>query len=231
MRTPHFLNAAAALVLVALPFVAHAQTTPAQAPIQAPTQAPLSPANTAPAGWPNAGQATQAMKPAAVAPMTAPSAMTAPAPMAAPQSSGTPAATLADPAANTASTSFIPAMGGDAIPALPLEVQSSNGVNYLNGGIGDEELQSLKSQAGQYNLHIMLSARNGEYISDVTFKIMDAKGATLVSINDAGPYIYAHLAPGHYTLESSAPGESVIKKFKIAITANGIVKEHITFGQ
>ena len=125
----------------------------------------------------------------------------------------------------------IDSTGGGAIPSLPLESKTSSGVTYLNGGIGDEEMAQLKSQSGSYNLHVMLSAPSGEYISDVQLQIIDSKGLPLLTVSDAGPYVYAQLKPGHYTLETSMVGNSAVKKLKINIPAKGVVKEHIVYNQ
>ena len=124
----------------------------------------------------------------------------------------------------------IDSVGNGAIPALPLEEQVSNGVSFINGGIGDEELAELKNKAGEFNLHVMLSAPKGEYISDVSLRILDSAGATLVSVDDAGPYFYAHMNAGHYTLETTnANGEK--KAIKLAVPEKGTLKEHVVFSE
>jgi len=123
------------------------------------------------------------------------------------------------------------AVADSGIAPLPLDIQSSNGVTYVNGGISDEELAELKSRAKDFNLHVMLSAPAGEYISDVSLRVVDAKGQELISISDAGPYFYAHLQPGSYTLETSQNGDAVPKKVKVNITAKGIVSQHFVYKQ
>ena len=127
-------------------------------------------------------------------------------------------------------TGPVDSTGNGAIPALMLTPATSNGVTYINGGISDEETAELKAKSGNYNLHVMLSAPNGEYISDVRLRILDARGASLISVDDAGPYLYAQLKPGTYTLETSTNGESDKKK-KITIKSNSVIKEHIVYNQ
>lgn len=140
----------------------------------------------------------------------------------------------AQPAAmQQAPATFKPAIdsvGGGAIPSLPLDVYTSNGINFINGGIGDEEMDQLKSKAHEFNLHVMLSASKGEYISDVTLRILDSKDAPLVAISDAGPYFYATMKAGSYTLETTAlNGEK--KRSKFTIPEKGVVKQHVVYNE
>ena len=120
--------------------------------------------------------------------------------------------------------------GGGAIPSLPLEVLTQNGVTYVNGGIGDEEMAELKAKASEFNLHVMISAKGGAYISDVALRVTDEKGNALVLIADAGPYFYAKLQPGHYVLETSTKEGKVTKK-KLSVTGKQLIREHIVSDQ
>jgi hypothetical protein len=120
--------------------------------------------------------------------------------------------------------------GNGAIPALPLQVMDAAGIHFINGGIGDEEREQLKAQENEYNVQVMLSAPNGEFISNVRLRLMDAKGAPLVDVADAGPYFFVKLAPGTYTLETTNPGEAA-KQVKIKAPAKGALKKHIVYNQ
>jgi hypothetical protein len=133
-------------------------------------------------------------------------------------------------AAPVSSYPVIDSQGGGAIPALPLDTYTSHGINFINGGIGDEELSLLKSKEAEFNLHVMLSAPRGEFISDVTLRLLDAKDTPLLAISDAGPYFYARLAPGSYTLETtSVKGEK--KLHKLTVTEKNSLKHHITYSE
>jgi len=119
--------------------------------------------------------------------------------------------------------------GGGAIPALPLVAQISGTVTYLNGGISDEELAQLKAQGDSYNLHLLLSAPTGAFISDVGLRVLNASGTPVLTVSDAGPYVYAQLPPGKYMLEATKSGSA--KSVKIAIPSKGSVKSHIVFNE
>ena len=122
---------------------------------------------------------------------------------------------------------MIDSQGGGAIPALPLEVQSQNGVNFLTGGIGDEEKAQVKASEHQYNLHMLMSSPGGAFVSDVSLQIIDANGKQLVSADNAGPYFYANLPQGSYTIEMSAHGET--KKIAVRIKDGKAVREMVEF--
>ena len=117
--------------------------------------------------------------------------------------------------------------GSGAIPALPLEVQSMNGVTYLTGGIGDEEVEQLKASEHQYNLHLLMTSERGAFISDVDVNITDASGHTIVSAPGSGPYFYALLPQGKYTVQLSEGSQS--KTFKVNIGTNSNVRKTAQF--
>jgi len=167
---------------------------------------------------------TPQMQPLQNQPASAPQ----PAPVYYPASSA-PQASPAPKASPAPQTVAADSVGSGAIPSLPLEVQTSNSISFINGGISDEEVAELKAKANEFNLHVLLSAKNGEYISDITLVVLDHKGTPVVSVEDAGPYFYAQLQPGAYSLETtSATGEK--KKAKLTI-GKGVVKQHVVYNE
>lgn len=122
------------------------------------------------------------------------------------------------------------AQGGDAIPALPLEVMKSGTISYINGGIGDEELAQFKQQSAQYNLHLMLSATNGDYVSNIHVRVLDSAGAPLLDVPESGPYLYVALPAGSYTLETTNPGEPAKTEGFTITTKKGFTK-HLMVNQ
>lgn len=124
----------------------------------------------------------------------------------------------------------IDSVGGGAIPALPLKVHTTeNGIDYINGGVGDEEEAQLKSTAGEYNLQLMLSGKSGAYISDIAIRVSDTGGNVLLSVDNAGPYLYAKLPAGTYIIEAMPKQENAVKRVKAKIPASGAYKQHFVF--
>ncbi|MDX1974719.1 MAG: hypothetical protein SFT92_03485 [Rickettsiales bacterium] len=89
----------------------------------------------------------------------------------------------------------------EPMQALPLEVHEVNGVRYVTGGIGDEEITMLKQVENEFNTRILLSSKKGEYISLAQIRIFDAAGNEVVTDGFAGPYFYASLPPGKYSVD------------------------------
>ncbi len=110
--------------------------------------------------------------------------------------------------------------------ALPVQAtptpQQQNGIGYVNGGIGQDEQDAMRAMRGDYNLLLTFATRqSGAYRSDVQLDIMDAKGATLLSVPNTGPMFYARLPPGTYRISAAAEG----KAFKRTVKVGGAPRE------
>lgn len=136
----------------------------------------------------------------------------------------------ANPAQATRPGSLIGSEGSGAIAAIPPETQAKGDVSYISGGVSDEELADLKARGEQFNVHIMVSAPSGHYISDVTLRVLDNKDVAFLTIDDAGPYVYINLPAGTYTLEATPKDGAMMKKVKIHV-GKGTVKQHFTFAE
>ncbi len=128
-----------------------------------------------------------------------------------------------------ASGGMIQSQGNGAIPANALEVQTYGEISYITGGISDEETDMLKAHASEYNLHILINSTGGAFEVAEKFHVLDSKGVEVLRVDDAGPYVYAKLNPGSYTVEANQGGE--IRTSKINVPAKGASKVQITFKQ
>jgi len=122
----------------------------------------------------------------------------------------------------------IDSVGSGAIPALPLDIMSNGTVTYVTGGIGDEEVAELKSKEKEFNVHLLITALKGEFISDATLKIADASGTEMLNLENAGPYVYVKLPAGNYTLEATSR-TGAVKQMKIKAPASGSIKKQFLF--
>ena len=82
--------------------------------------------------------------------------------------------------------------------ALP-EVMQQNGMTYTTGGFGLEERDALKASAKDYNLIISNAIQGGNFTEGETI-IISGNNKTL-TINDAGPLVYARLPSGTYLIK------------------------------
>lgn len=94
----------------------------------------------------------------------------------------------------------IDSLGSGAIePALSIE-RSVGNIRYLTGGVGDEELAVIKAKEAEYNLRVLVSAGSGEYMGNLTVELRDSADAVLLTARQSGPYFYASVPAGKYTL-------------------------------
>lgn len=134
------------------------------------------------------------------------------------------------PAPAAPATPIVPfgSEGSGAIPALPLDIMTNGNVTYVTGGIGDEEMEMLKSRENDFNVHLLLTSTHGEYIGGVMVRVLNEQGQEVLTANDAGPYLYVKLPPGKYTLEGTAT-QGGIKSVKVNAPASGFTKAHIVY--
>jgi hypothetical protein len=96
-------------------------------------------------------------------------------------------------------------------------VKEENGIAYISGGRGTEELHALEAAGGKYNLKLTLAAPNGEFIVPDTLKIADQAGKVLVETRPQGPLFLARLPAGAYSVTASSGGKDVTR----AVTVPG----------
>jgi hypothetical protein len=87
--------------------------------------------------------------------------------------------------------------------------QDANGVSYVTGGIGSEEVEALESFKKQFNLYFLFSeGKIGRLVDDVNISILDAKKQTVFSLEHAAPRLLLSLPTGRYTVIASYQGNS-----------------------
>lgn len=118
----------------------------------------------------------------------------------------------------------------DTIPVLPLEIVTlGDDLRYVTGGIGDEELTMLKAVEDQFNVRILMSSNKGAYISQAALRIFDKDGKEVLADGFAGPYFYAHLPAGKYSVEVVTM-KGYTGKGTFTAPAKGFVKPVLRFG-
>jgi hypothetical protein len=90
--------------------------------------------------------------------------------------------------------------------------QTQGDVTYISGGVGDEWQQSMDALRAQYNLHLLFAQQGtGAYFAYVPVRITDASGQTVLNVTSLGPFLYARLKPGTYTVTASHLGEPITR--------------------
>src|SRR5512146_553785 len=86
-----------------------------------------------------------------------------------------------------AQTPLQPTAGGSKVP-------------FASGGIGLDSQESLKAREKEFNLKLVFTLVEGNYLSDVDVTIRDAAGRNLLEQVADGPFFLARLPAGTYSV-------------------------------
>ncbi|KAF0815231.1 hypothetical protein IGB42_00309 [Andreprevotia sp. IGB-42] len=99
--------------------------------------------------------------------------------------------------------------------------------SFTSGGVGDSEEVAIKSERANYNVHLLLTEKSGAYLSGVQITIKDRQGNAVVDAQSEGPYFYAQLPDGQYTLAAESEGKS--QQRKLLVRGGRSPDLHLTF--
>lgn len=102
------------------------------------------------------------------------------------------------------------------IPMIDTSRQYNQGdeVNFVTGGIGDDERQAIEAAKASYNVHVTNASTNGAFVEDTQVVIRKKDGTEVLSV-EAGPLLYVQLPAGSYTLEATHGDETRKKNIVI----------------
>lgn len=98
-----------------------------------------------------------------------------------------------------------------AVLALPAPASAAE-ISYLSGGIGVAEQEALVAREKDFNLKLVFTLVEGNYLADVGVQVKDGAGETLIEHIAGGPFFLARLAPGRYTVSATREGRSITRK-------------------
>ncbi len=82
-----------------------------------------------------------------------------------------------------------------------LEPQTYNGVTYMSGGVGENERDLMRQTGDAFNLWLWFVLKGTpNYLADLRALVIDAKGNPVVDVITDGPWLFAKLSPGKYTI-------------------------------
>lgn len=102
---------------------------------------------------------------------------------------------------------------GDAARSNSISAPQAE-IAWISGGIGDEALAEMRKNAGNYNVHLMFSGRQGHYLSDIPYTIARQDGRTIHEGISAGPLVYLKLPPGTYQVTADLNGTKQSKRIR-----------------
>lgn len=124
-----------------------------------------------------------------------------------------------------ATVATVAALGSTAAANETPEPATQNGIAYVTGGVGQDEVDALRAAASKYNLRMMFASRSGEYLSDVDVTIRAAAAQPVLTVRTRGPFLYARLPAGQYRID--ARYGSAEQRRSVRVPARGGV--HVEF--
>jgi hypothetical protein len=120
--------------------------------------------------------------------------------------------------AQTDTTSMPPIQGRKApvspprtieIPTVDNRVveQKQAEVNFLTGGIGDDERSLIQAAKASYNVHITNIGAENAFVGESEIRISNSNDVELLRVN-AGPLLYVQLPAGKYTIHATRGDET-----------------------
>lgn len=111
-------------------------------------------------------------------------------------------------------------IGANVLAQTSTEPIVRNGVAYITGGIGQDEVTAFRDVAPRYNLRITFASKRGHYLSDVDVTLSSGK-STILDARTMGPFLFARVPPGRYTV--SARDRAVQEVRHVVVPAHGAV--------
>ncbi|OGA38340.1 MAG: hypothetical protein A3G24_14815 [Betaproteobacteria bacterium RIFCSPLOWO2_12_FULL_62_13] len=89
------------------------------------------------------------------------------------------------------------------------------GVSYVSGGIGENGQAQLMAREKEFNLKLVFTLVEGNYVADVNVLVKDAGGKTVVEHLANGPFFMARLPAGTYSVAATYEGKTQTRKIKV----------------
>ncbi|MCI5049911.1 MAG: hypothetical protein MRY32_06230 [Rickettsiales bacterium] len=105
-----------------------------------------------------------------------------------------------------------------ALEAQPLQIAANGNLHmatYMSGGVGDTDQLDMKLQEGAYNLKVIAAYDTGHYLANVAMMVTNKNGDVVINTVTDGPWFYADLEAGTYTVTGLHNG--VMKRQNITI--------------
>jgi len=118
---------------------------------------------------------------------------------------------------------LIAALSGGALAALPA-LKTQGKVEYLTGGIGKDESDSIKQVRATFPLALEFLAEatpRAEYLADIDVNVIDGEGRSLLIVRAEGPFLLARVPPGEYTVRATYMGHTLEKRLRVGEGGSG----------
>ena len=129
----------------------------------------------------------------------------------------------------TSSLSLLCALAGGSAFAqgLPAPVER-DGLTYLTGGVGEDEVMAFRQAAPKYNLRVTFSSKSGHYLSDI-FVTLSRGDRPVLTVRTDGPFLFARVPAGRYKIV--ARDERVSQGSEVVVPERGGADVHLSFAE
>lgn len=117
---------------------------------------------------------------------------------------------------------FVGALVGFSLQIAQAQTQVVTPVPYVTGGIGLGEREALSQEAKLegYNLKVVTAATDGAYLANVSVRVSDREGGQVFEGAMDGPWLFAKLPAGQYTVTASDGAQT--QKRTVQISEKGM---------
>lgn len=91
----------------------------------------------------------------------------------------------------------------------------SNEISYMTGGVSKGERADMEDLSERYNLKVVLASSSGAYLALIPIAIYDDSGKSVLKLNVNGPWFYADLPDGRYTIKAIYEGQEKVKTVQV----------------
>jgi len=102
------------------------------------------------------------------------------------------------------------------LSGAPVTACSAGGIDFVSGGIGEAEQQQLLAHEGEYNLKLVFTLMEGNYVADVKVTVKNSAGQSVVEHVAGGPFFLAKLPAGRYTVSATYEGRTVTRQVRVS---------------
>lgn len=87
--------------------------------------------------------------------------------------------------------------------------------SWMSGGVGDDARREMRKAAVSYNLHLVFSGRDGNYLASIPFSVRQ-NGREIYSGITEGPLLYLKLPAGAYQVSAEIDGIWQSKRIQVS---------------
>lgn len=88
-------------------------------------------------------------------------------------------------------------------------------IDYMASGVGADEVERLKAREKDFNLKLVFTLVEGNYVSDVAVTVKDKTGNPVLVLFSPGPLVLVKLPRGSYVLEATYENNKQTRKVDV----------------